>query len=469
MIELADDIDISVAVSAIGLLKQLLRHQLLADEELGPLYDLLIDESPLIRRAVGELVFDHLIAQKFSSSQPMPKGMENESELPLGRLLQILKEFSTDPILSDYVIDAIWVKAMKDWKCIISMLLDDNPRIELTEKDATNLVRVLCASMKKAVGEKIVPTADNRKPSLSKAQKEVLDNNKREVTAGMMKHYPQMLRKYLVDKVKVSSIVEIIMHMKLELYSLKRQEQNFMTVLQLIKEAFFKHGEANTLKSCVKAITFCASESQADLQDSAQNKLKELEDELVLKLRSAIKQAGVSEDEYSLTEEKEGSKSGEEQRMDSGLVDLDHDELGNSSTSDCPEANDAHVIQRLLKINPTRKDRVKALNQCGITIYTDLVLEVLARHKNDWKIAMFFFVWASQQPGYSNGTETYNALLNILGKAQHFKTMWQLMKQMHNQGDSPSLVTDETFTILIRRYAAAHMVESTIETFDKRE
>jgi cohesin complex subunit SA-1/2 len=41
--------------------------------------------------------------------------MENESELPLGRLLQILKEFSTDPILSDYVIDAVWedMKAMK--------------------------------------------------------------------------------------------------------------------------------------------------------------------------------------------------------------------------------------------------------------------------------------------------------------------------------------------------------------------
>lgn len=92
MIELADDIDISVAVSAIGLLKHLLRykqllwvvlkkilgkllkdlflsrHQLLGDEDLGPLYDLLIDESPLIRHAVGDLVYDHLIAQKFSSS-----------------------------------------------------------------------------------------------------------------------------------------------------------------------------------------------------------------------------------------------------------------------------------------------------------------------------------------------------------------------------------------------------------------
>ena len=54
-----------------------------------------------------------------------------------GRLLQILKEFSTDPILSDYAIDTVWedMKAMKDCKYIISMLLDDNPRSGLTEKD----------------------------------------------------------------------------------------------------------------------------------------------------------------------------------------------------------------------------------------------------------------------------------------------------------------------------------------------
>lgn len=38
------------------------RHQLLNDEELGSLYDLLIDEAPQIRHAVGDLVYDHLIA-----------------------------------------------------------------------------------------------------------------------------------------------------------------------------------------------------------------------------------------------------------------------------------------------------------------------------------------------------------------------------------------------------------------------
>lgn len=302
MIELADDIDVSVAVSAISLLKHLLRHQLLGDEDLGPLYDLLIDESPLVRHAVGDLVYDHLIAQKFSSSQPNVP--ENEgSEVQLSRLLQILREFSADPILSDYVIDAVWEEmiAIKDWKCMVSMLLDDNSKQELTDQDATNLVRVLCASAKKAVGEKIVPSSDTRKTTLNKSQKECLENNKRELTVALMKTHVKLLRKYLADKAKIPAIVELVMYTNLELYSLKRQEQTFTQVLQLLKEAFFKHGEENVLKACVKALAFCGSESQADLQDSAQHMMKLMEDELVLKLRTALKKAGESEDEYSLT------------------------------------------------------------------------------------------------------------------------------------------------------------------------
>ncbi|XVE77707.1 hypothetical protein DITRI_Ditri13aG0084500 [Diplodiscus trichospermus] len=300
MIELADDIDVSVAVCAIGLVKQLLRHQLIPDDDLGPLYDLLIDDPPEIRRAIGELVYDHLIAQKFNSSQSGSKG--NDSEVHLGRMLQILREFSTDPILSIYVIDDVWeyMKAMKDWKCIISMLLDENPLIELTDEDATNLTRLLFASVRKAVGERIVPASDNRKQYHNKAQKEIFENNRRDITVAMMKNYPLLLRKFLADKAKVPSLVEIIVYMNLELYSLKRQEQNLKTTLQLIKDAFFKHGEKDALRSCVKAINFCSTESRGELQDVARNKLKELEDELIDKLKSAIKEVIDGEDEYSL-------------------------------------------------------------------------------------------------------------------------------------------------------------------------
>lgn len=65
--------------------------------------------------------------------------------------------------------------------------------------------------------------------------------------------------------------------------------QNFKAVLQLMREAFFKHGEKDALRSCVKAIKHCSTESQGELQDFAQNQVKELEDELIDKLKSAMK------------------------------------------------------------------------------------------------------------------------------------------------------------------------------------
>ncbi|KAL9228113.1 hypothetical protein vseg_003727 [Gypsophila vaccaria] len=291
MIDLADDIDVSVAVCAIGLVKHLLRHQLLKDDDLGPLYDLLVVEPPEIRRAIGELVYDHLIAQKSNSSQSRSKDTSS-SLVTISRLLQILREFSTDPILITYVIDDVWeyMSAMKDWKCIISTLLDENPAIELTETDATNLIRLLCASIKKAVGERIVPATDNRKQYHTKAQKEAMETSKREVTTAMMKSYPQLLRKYVGDNAKAPPLVEIALYMNLELYSLKRQEQSFKAVLQLMREAFFRHGDKDTLRTCVKAVNFCSEESKGELQEFANNKLKELEDELLSKLKTAMKE-----------------------------------------------------------------------------------------------------------------------------------------------------------------------------------
>jgi cohesin complex subunit SA-1/2 len=54
---------------------------------------------------------------------------------------------------------------------MVSMLLEESSSKELSDLDTTNLVRVLSASVKKAVGEKIVPISEQRKTSLNKAQK----------------------------------------------------------------------------------------------------------------------------------------------------------------------------------------------------------------------------------------------------------------------------------------------------------
>ncbi|XP_024538812.1 sister-chromatid cohesion protein 3 isoform X2 [Selaginella moellendorffii] len=296
MIELADDVDISVAVSAIGLFKQLLRHQLIKD--VSPLYDLLIDESPSIRHAVGQLVYEQMIAVPNAEGEDSDK-----SDVQLKRLLTILKDFASDPILSDYVIDAVWeeMKAMQDWKCLISMLLDDSENQELTDVDIASLCRVLGGSAKRSVGEKLVPTIDSRKATLTKAQKEAFESSKKKLTTAMIKPHPKLLRKYLADKSKVCYIVEIMQHMNLDLYSLKQQEQSCISSLELTRDAFFKHGDRKTLQTCVNTLVFCASETKADLQDAAQRVLKETTDEVIRKLRSAIEHAGETEDDYSLT------------------------------------------------------------------------------------------------------------------------------------------------------------------------
>lgn len=60
-----------------------------------------------------------------------------------------------------------------------------------------------------------------------------------------------------------------------------------------MKEAFFKHGEKEALRSCMKGINLCCTASRGELQDFSRNKLKELEDELFAKLKHAMRELEV--------------------------------------------------------------------------------------------------------------------------------------------------------------------------------
>lgn len=57
------------------------------------------------------------------------------------------------------------------------------------------------------------------------ACQEIIDDNRKTITVTMMKNYPQLMRKYIADKTKVPSLVEIILHMDLQLYTMKSQDQ----------------------------------------------------------------------------------------------------------------------------------------------------------------------------------------------------------------------------------------------------
>ncbi|KAG5606173.1 hypothetical protein H5410_027665 [Solanum commersonii] len=211
-------------------------------------------------------------------------------------------------------------------KHIPCMLLEEELLAKLSDEDATNLIRLLFASTRKAVLEKIFPASDNKKKYYTKAQKcslsmtnyigvfqisaillqdteffeclccniqDVFEISKRDITISMMRNYPQLPHKFMSDKAKIHHLLEIIIHMNLERDSLKRQDQNSTFAVLLKKKVFLKYGVKEALRSRVKALNFCATVSYGELQDFALNKFKGIEDELVIKLKSALKEVAV--------------------------------------------------------------------------------------------------------------------------------------------------------------------------------
>ncbi|KAK6775957.1 hypothetical protein RDI58_026958 [Solanum bulbocastanum] len=53
---------------------------------------------------------------------------------------------------------------------------------------------------------------------------DVFESSMRDITIAMMRNYPQLMRKFMSDKAKIPYLLELIVHMNLELYSLKRQD-----------------------------------------------------------------------------------------------------------------------------------------------------------------------------------------------------------------------------------------------------
>eukprot|EP01018_Ginkgo_biloba_P014229 Gb_06907 [translate_table: standard] len=117
----------------------------------------------------------------------------------------------------------------------------------------------------------------------------------------------------------------------------------------------------------------------------------------------------------------------------------------------------------------SEKEIETALQQCGVVIDPRLVENILRGYANNWKLAYGFFMWSGRQVGYKHNTQVFNAMINILGKVKQFDIAWEMIEQMNNAGKEGSLVSEKTFRIMFKRYAAAHMVKEAIEAFHRME
>ncbi|KAL3503188.1 hypothetical protein ACH5RR_037637 [Cinchona calisaya] len=141
-----------------------------------------------------------------------------------------------------------------------------------------------------------------------------------------------------------------------------------------------------------------------------------------------------------------------------------------------PDANsnsddDAIKIQALLKLkidNPVEEIE-QSLKRSALCLSEDLVLNVLKRHRSDWKPAYTFFKWVSKGDfpnGYSPGTGVYNQMLDILGRMHRFGELSHVFDEMSKR---KVLINERTYGIVVNRYAAAHKIEEAIQFFYKRK
>ncbi|KAL2934868.1 hypothetical protein RDABS01_017987 [Bienertia sinuspersici] len=119
----------------------------------------------------------------------------------------------------------------------------------------------------------------------------------------------------------------------------------------------------------------------------------------------------------------------------------------------------AKVIEELFALD---RNMEAVLDECGINLTHDLVVDVLHRFRHARKPAFRFFCWAGQKPGFSHDSRTYNAILSILGKTRQFETMGTLLEEMGEKG----LLNMESFMIAIKAYAAGKERKKAVGVFD---
>ncbi|XP_022152343.1 pentatricopeptide repeat-containing protein At1g71060, mitochondrial [Momordica charantia] len=145
----------------------------------------------------------------------------------------------------------------------------------------------------------------------------------------------------------------------------------------------------------------------------------------------------------------------------------EHAQLDTDADENSKIAEDAERICKLLSKNPNScvESLLDGTAASVEEVSPALLVEVLKKLTNAGFLALSFFRWAEKQKGFKHTTESYNALIESLGKIKQFNVIWNLVNDMKRRG----ILSRETFGLVSRRYARARKVKEAIEAFEKME
>lgn len=130
--------------------------------------------------------------------------------------------------------------------------------------------------------------------------------------------------------------------------------------------------------------------------------------------------------------------------------------------------NEFAAISELLK-NPNISGGLSlhtALDRTGIEPSPTLLQAVFDHFDSSPNLLYSLFLWAEKQPGFGASASLFSSVINVLAKSREFDSAWSLILDRIGKPEELTLVSGDTFVIMIRRYARAGMPQSAIRTFE---
>lgn len=138
-----------------------------------------------------------------------------------------------------------------------------------------------------------------------------------------------------------------------------------------------------------------------------------------------------------------------------------------ASHEDAEFEADMDEVSRILRSRFASPEAIViTMDCCPVRVSARLVSKVLSRFSNDWVAAFGFFMWAGTQEGYCHCADSYDMMVDILGKFKQFDLMCGLIGQMHEIG---GLVSLATMTKVMRRLCGANRWSDAIDAFHKMD
>uniref|UniRef100_A0A8C1J922 Cohesin subunit SA n=1 Tax=Cyprinus carpio TaxID=7962 RepID=A0A8C1J922_CYPCA len=245
------DKEYDVAVQAIKLLTLVLHSsdEVLTAEDCESVYHLVYSAHRPVAVAAGEFLFKKLFSHRDPEDDSMPKRRGRQSVN--ANLIKTAVFFFLESELHEhaaYLVDSMWdcaAEILKDWECMISLLLDEPlPGEEaLTDRQETALIEIMLCTIRQAAechppvgrgtGKRVRPDATRIGQPLK--------------TDPWFHTLP-----YSVDAEKVTNLLQLPQFFDLEIYTTGRLEKHLDSLLRQIREIVEKHTDTDVLEACSK-------------------------------------------------------------------------------------------------------------------------------------------------------------------------------------------------------------------------